>query len=77
MKIKFLIYEDRWNIEVFFKYLKTNFKLRNLKEKKKEDNDKLLTCQMIIIYISQLLKKYFIVDFFKTGMVNYIYFSLF
>jgi hypothetical protein len=56
----FNIYEDRWNIEVFFKYLKTNFKLRNLKEKKKEDNDKLLTCQMIIIYISQLLKKYFI-----------------
>ena len=56
----FNIYEERWNIEVFFKYLKTNFKLRNLKEKKKEDNDKLLTCQMIIIYISQLLKKYFI-----------------
>jgi len=56
----FNIYEERWNIEVFFKYVKTNFKLRNLKEKKKEDNDKLLTCQMIIIYISQLLKKYFI-----------------
>ena len=30
----FKIYEDRWNIEVFFKYLKKNFKLINLKEKK-------------------------------------------
>ena len=56
----FKIYEDRWNIEVFFKYLKKNFKLINLKEKKKEDNDKTITCQLIIIYISQLLKKYFI-----------------
>mgnify|MGYP003345926213 CR=1 FL=1 len=56
----FKIYEDRWNIEVFFKYLKKNFKLINLKEKRKEDNDKTITCQLIIIYISQLLKKYFI-----------------
>ena len=56
----FKIYEDRWNIEVFFKYLKKNFKLINLKEKKKEDNNKTIICQSIIIYISQLLKKYFI-----------------
>jgi hypothetical protein len=56
----FKIYEDRWNIEVFFKYLKKNFKFINLKEKKKEDNDKTITSQLIIIYISQILKKYFI-----------------
>ena len=56
----FKIYEDRWNIEIFFKYLKKNFKLINLKEKKKEDNNKTIICQSIIIYISQLLKKYFI-----------------
>lgn len=56
----FKIYEDRWNIEVFFKYLKKNFKLINLKEKKKKENDKTITSQLIIIYISKLLKKYFI-----------------
>jgi len=56
----FEIYEDRWNFEVFFKYLKKNFKFIDLKEIKKEDNDKTVTCQLIVIYIAQILKKYFI-----------------
>ena len=56
----FEIYEDRWNVEVFFKYLKKNFKFIDLKEIKKEDNDKTITCQLIVIYIAQILKKYFI-----------------
>jgi len=54
------MYNERWEIEVFFKYIKGNHKLQNLKEKKKIDNDKLLTCHMIIIYIAKILKKYFL-----------------
>lgn len=56
----FKIYENRWEIEVFFKYIKSNFKIRNLKEKYKEDNDKLLICQQIIIYIAQLFENNFL-----------------
>ena len=54
------MYNERWEIEVFFKYIKSNYKLQNLKEKRKIDNDKLLTCHMIIIYIAKLFKKYFL-----------------
>ena len=54
------LYQNRWSIEVFFKYLKSNCKISNLKEKKKVDIDKLLICNLIVIYISRILKKYFI-----------------
>lgn len=54
------MYNERWEIEVFFKYIKSNYKLQNLKEKKKIDNDKLLTCHLIIIYIAKIFKKYFL-----------------
>lgn len=54
------IYNKRWDIEVYFKYIKNNFKLENLKEKKTIDNKKLLICQSIIAIIAKIIKHIYI-----------------
>ncbi len=50
------IYNKRWDIEVYFKYIKDNFKLQHLKEQKTSDNKKLLICQSIIVIIARIIK---------------------
>lgn len=50
------IYNKRWDIEVYFKYIKNNFKLQNLKEQKTVDNKKLLICQSILVNIARIIK---------------------
>lgn len=54
------IYKNRWNIEVFFKNLKTNFNFEHMKEKKDIQYKKTNYCSLIIIYIAKLIKKYYI-----------------
>ena len=55
------IYLSRWNIEVFFKLLKSNFKFSNLKEHHKNNTsneyEKLYYSILIIIYISTMIDK--------------------
>lgn len=62
------IYKSRWDIEVFFKLVKTNFKFSHLKEhinnKKNNTNkniisqyEKIYKCSMIIIYIENIFTK--------------------
>ncbi len=51
------IYNKRWDIEVYFKYIKNNFKFQHLKEKKTIDGKKILICQSIIVTIARIIKK--------------------
>lgn len=58
-KIKEL-YKKRWSVEIFFKLLKKNFKFETLIEYNKEQNDisykKLYICNLIIIYLSNIVE---------------------
>lgn len=48
----FTLYKSRWEIEVFFKYLKHNFKFQHQRQKDKHENyEKLYVCELIITYI--------------------------
>jgi hypothetical protein len=52
------IYKSRWDIEVFFKYLKNNFNFQQMKEKDKDDSyEKNYLCALIVAYITKILVK--------------------
>lgn len=55
------LYKKRWSIEIFFKLLKKNFKFEKLIEyNKQKDNEpykKLYICNLIIIYLSDIIEK--------------------
>ena len=52
------IYKSRWDIEIFFKLIKSNLKFQHVKESDDDQIQKLYICDMIIIYISRLIDKY-------------------
>lgn len=54
------LYKSRWDIEVFFKYLKSNYKFRILKEKNKENIQKMYICEMLLMNITKIIEKYYI-----------------
>lgn len=49
------IYNARWNIEVFFKLLKKNFKFSYMKEKNESQNTKLKFISLIMTYITKII----------------------
>jgi len=51
------IYNDRWKIEEYFKFIKNNFKISYLREKNITNNKKLIYCNLIITYFSSILEK--------------------
>lgn len=50
-------YNSRWDIEVFYKYLRYNFKFNKLDPNEVE---KMYTCHLILIYLEKILEKYYI-----------------
>jgi hypothetical protein len=50
------IYKSRWDIEVYFKLVKSNFKFQNLTEKKTIQYKKLYLCELIITYIMKIIE---------------------
>jgi len=81
------IYKKRWNIEIFFKLLKYNFKFEHLVEhNKKMDYDKykkLCLVNLIIIYLAKIIEKthYFnnndikrdYTEYKKRKLIKYVY----
>lgn len=57
------IYNSRWKVEVYFKFVKSNFKFSHLVEKKEEQYNKLITIQMILTYICKIIKQ----EYLKTN----------
>lgn len=49
-------YRSRWDIEVYFKLLKSNFKYQNLKEKNPIKYKKMYYCELILTYIMRLIE---------------------
>jgi len=80
------LYKQRWDIEVFFKLLKYNFKFETLKEHNSNNNTdeykKLYMVNLIVIYLSKIIEKtYFynnevkkdIIKKEKNKLVKYVY----
>jgi len=53
------LYRSRWDIEVFFKYIKNSFKFRHLHETLSIKCKKMYICELIITYIAKLIEKYY------------------
>lgn len=66
----FNLYNSRWDIEVFFKILKTNFKFSKNTEINKESIAKNHVCELIIMYIVAILKKYILANNTKLKKIN-------
>jgi hypothetical protein len=66
------IYNSRWNIETYFKLLKSKFKFSYLIEKDKVQHEKLKIISMIIVYIAKILIYYGLSknEKFKNAKIN-------
>jgi len=53
-----IMYKFRWNIEIFFKYLKNNFKFDNFDIKNSAEIEKLKYAEMIIFTLNKLILLY-------------------
>jgi len=53
------LYRSRWDIEVFFKYIKSNYKFQHIKEKSQTNIHKMYICELIITYIAKIIEKYY------------------
>jgi len=53
------LYRSRWDIEVFFKYLKSNFKFQHIMETEVANYKKMYVCEMIITYITRIVEKHY------------------
>jgi len=52
------LYRSRWDIEVFFKMIKSTFKFQYINERDTHDNyEKLYICEQTIMYISKIIEK--------------------
>ena len=53
------IYKSRWDIEIFYKYLKNNFKFQNMPERDLIQCKKLYICELILAYLQKILEQYY------------------
>jgi hypothetical protein len=68
------LYRSRWDIEVFFKYLKSNFKFRHISEKSKKNCKKMYLCELIITLIAKIIEKHYVYcNKSKKSNINYTY----
>ena len=51
------LYRSRWDIEVLFKHIKSNFKFQHMKEKNKLNYNKMYIVELIIMYIAKIIEK--------------------
>ncbi len=54
------IYNSRWEIEVYFKYIKENFNFKNMHERNENKYQKLIYCQLILTYFSKILQYFYL-----------------
>jgi Transposase DDE domain len=62
------LYKSRWDIEVHFKYLKSNFKFQHIKEKHEIKYRKMYLCELIIFYLVKLIEKYYLCKYKKKDI---------
>jgi len=67
------LYRKRWEIEIFFKFIKKNFKVQFMKEKDLEQYKRLYICELILTYIAKIIKYYHLKNksVSKVDITNY------
>jgi hypothetical protein len=78
------MYKSRWDIEVFFKYIKSIFKFQHTKEINDITIKKRVICELIIVYLGKIIERYYInknkldskIKINKTNLINGLYNSL-
>ena len=69
-------YKSRWDIEVFFKHIKYNFKFQNLDEKDQDQYKKLYICELILMHIVKFIENEYIKNhkeiFNEEGLIKSI-----
>ena len=53
------LYHSRWDIEVFYKLIKTNFNFSNLHEDNTDTMKKMYVSELIIVYLLKFIEKYY------------------
>lgn len=54
------LYRQRWEIEIYFKYIKNNFKFQHMKEKDKEKYYRIYICEVIMTYILRIIEYFYL-----------------
>lgn len=57
----FEMYKERWSVELFFKFIKRNFKFRLLPDNEK-NNKKTYYCEMILTCLLQIIKHFYMFE---------------
>lgn len=70
------LYRSRWDIEVYFKYIKGNYKFQSIKEKSQLALKKMCICEQIITYIAKLIEKYYTNKFSIKKQKGSIYYKI-
>lgn len=52
----FKLYEQRWGVEIFFGFIKNNFKFQNIMEHDLVSIKKMYICELILYYLKNILK---------------------
>jgi hypothetical protein len=60
------LYRKRWEIEIFFKFLKKNFKVQFINESDVRQYQRSFICEMILVYILKIFQYYYL----KTKTIN-------
>jgi Transposase DDE domain len=63
-------YRSRWDIEVFFKYIKYNYKFQHLNVKSSMEYAKMYVCELILTYMAKLIEKYYLKEFKITKKIK-------
>lgn len=63
-------YKKRWDIEIFFKLLKSNFKFQHLDEISDINYQKLYYCELIMIFILKAVEKYYWKDMIPINCIT-------
>jgi hypothetical protein len=64
------LYRSRWEIEVFFKLIKNNFKFQHVSEKDLGNFDKSIVCDMILVYISKIISFFYLEKLKPSLIIN-------
>ena len=56
------LYRKRWEVEIFFKFLKKNFKVQFMKEKDSRQYQRSFICELILTYILKIIKYYYLIN---------------
>ena len=66
------LYRNRWDVEIFFKLVKANFKFDFIKSSDKIDNKKNYICIQILIYLCKIIELAYLQSHKQTSKIGFV-----